>query len=239
MIQDFTQNNTESIITCCDFDFFLRFLEGLQRFLGDKCEILVHDFRKGYDHSITYEFNAKLSGRAVGGSPRGGMISNTGKDVEPYRDSLIFFYPGSNGQVFKSCTTVIADQNHKIVGSVCVNLEVSGLILAQESINQLVGYHDNLSFDDNSASVTQNVDEFLNHLIRQCELNIGKPMSMMSKQEKLAALAFLDDKGVFKISKTSNLLCEKLQISRYTLYAYLDEVRKNNDSQSTSGQINE
>ena len=59
------------IMECIDFDFFLRFLQGLQHFLGDKCEILIHDFRKGYDHAIVYEFNAKLSGRKVGDSRAG------------------------------------------------------------------------------------------------------------------------------------------------------------------------
>ena len=34
-----------------DFQFLIRFLEGLQKFLGDNCEIIVHDYRKGYDHT--------------------------------------------------------------------------------------------------------------------------------------------------------------------------------------------
>ena len=51
-----------------DFQFLIRFLEGLQKFLGDNCEIIVHDYRKGYDHTIVYAFNSQLSGRDVGGS---------------------------------------------------------------------------------------------------------------------------------------------------------------------------
>lgn len=35
--------------------------------MGDECEILIHDYRKGYDHTIVYAFNAQLSGREVGG----------------------------------------------------------------------------------------------------------------------------------------------------------------------------
>ena len=30
-----------------DFDFLIRFLEGLQKFLGETSEILIHDYRKG------------------------------------------------------------------------------------------------------------------------------------------------------------------------------------------------
>lgn len=48
----------------------------------------------------------------------------------------------------------------------------------------------------------------------------------MTKEEKIKALGFLDEKGVFKISKANVLLCEQFQISKYTLYNYLDEARK-------------
>ena len=58
-----------------DFDFLIRFLEGLQKFLGENSEILIHDYRKGYDHTIVYALNPAVSGRAVGGSPKGGMIT--------------------------------------------------------------------------------------------------------------------------------------------------------------------
>ena len=62
-----------------DFDFLIRFLEGLQKFLGENSEILIHDYRKGYDHTIVYALNPAVSGRAVGGSPKGGMITQLGK----------------------------------------------------------------------------------------------------------------------------------------------------------------
>lgn len=52
---------------------------------------------------------------------------------------------------------------------------------------------------------------------------IGKPMMLMNKEEKIRALDYLDQKGVFKITKTSLLLCDAMQISKYTLYNYLEE----------------
>lgn len=214
------------IIECIDFDFFLRFLRGLQHFLGDKCEILIHDFRKGYDHAIVYEFNAKLSGRKVGDSPRGGMIANLGKDIETMKESMLFFYPGTKGQIFKSCTTLIADKENKIIGSVCLNLEISDLLLAQSAIQQFIQYNtDKQSMQENPNVLTKNVDEILAYYMSQCETLIGKPMSLMSKDEKIKALSYLDQRGIFKITKASNMLCDAFQISRFTLYNYLEEAR--------------
>ena len=96
-----------------DFDFLIRFLEGLQKFLGENSEILIHDYRKGYDHTIVYALNPAVSGRAVGGSPKGGMITQLGKDIEPMKDSIQTFSNGPKDRFYKSFTTLIPDENGK------------------------------------------------------------------------------------------------------------------------------
>lgn len=48
----------------------------------------------------------------------------------------------------------------------------------------------------------------------------------MNKEEKIQALAYLNSKGVFKIHKAGVILCDAFQISKYTLYSYLDEVKQ-------------
>ena len=197
-----------------DFDFLIRFLEGLQKFLGEDSEILIHDYRKGYDHTIVYALNADLSGRHVGGSPKGGMITQFGKSIEPLKDSIQTFSNGPKDRFFKSFTTLIPDENGKIIGSVCVNLDVSQLLIAQNALQAFIQHP---ATDIHTPPATD--------MDAQAEALVGKPMSLMNKEEKIKALDYLDQKGVFKISKTSVLLCETLQISKYTLYNYLEEAR--------------
>lgn len=211
-----------------DFDFLIRFLEGLQKFLGDRGEVVVHDYRKGYDHTIVYALNAKVSGRQVGGAPKGGMITLLGKDLEPMKDSLQTFSNGPQDHFFKSFTTLVPDENGKIIGSVCVNLEVSDLLMAQKALQAFVQYPvtpHTPPATDIDALATKNVDDILQYYIKQAETLAEKPMSLMNKEEKVKALDYLDQKGVFKISKASVLLCEILHVSKYTLYNYLEEAR--------------
>ena len=212
-----------------DFDFLIRFLEGLQKFLGEDSEILIHDYRKGYDHTIVYALNADLSGRHVGGSPKGGMITQFGKSIEPLKDSIQTFSNGPKDRFFKSFTTLIPDENGKIIGSVCVNLDVSQLLIAQNALQAFIQHPatdiHTPPATDMDALATKNVDDILQYYMNQAESLVGKPMSLMNKEEKIKALDYLDQKGVFKISKTSVLLCETLQISKYTLYNYLEEAR--------------
>lgn len=212
-----------------DFDFFIRFAEGLQQFLGDKCEIVIHDFRKGFEHSITHIINGKVSGRGIGGPPRGAMISKSGEDIDQYRDSRIYFFTGTDGrtgQIFKSCTTLISDENNKIIGSVCLNLEVTDFIFAQNALQNFVRYSTPVLASMKEEDVPfENVDDVLQYYMAQCEQMINKPMSLMNKAEKIQALEYLNNKGVFKISKASVLLCQAFQVSKYTLYSYLEEAK--------------
>lgn len=213
-----------------DFEFFIRFAEGLQKFLGDKCEIIIHDFRKGFDHTIIHCINGQqVSGRDIGGPPRGGMISHTGEDIDLYKDSRIYFYNGINGQkgkIFKSCTTLISDENNKIIGSVCLNLEMTDFILAQNALQIFVKYNYNgISSLEEEDVAFENVNDVLHYYIEQSEKMIGKPTSLMNKEEKIKALKYLNDKGVFKITKANVELCEVFQISKFTLYSYLEDAK--------------
>jgi predicted transcriptional regulator YheO len=212
-----------------DFDFFIRFAEGLQKFLGDKCEIVIHDFRKGFEHTIVHIINGQLSGRTVGGPPRGAMISNSGKDIEPFKESRIYFYngtTGSSGQIFKSCTTLISDENNRIIGSVCLNLEMTDFILAQNALQNFVHYiNPDIATLKEEDVAFENVDDVMRYYMDQCEQLVGKPMSLMNKQEKIKALEYLESKGVFKITKASVLLCQAFQVSKFTLYSYLEEAK--------------
>lgn len=221
-----------------DFEYFLRFAEGLQHFLGDQCEIVIHDFRQGSEHSITHIFNGKLSGRCVGGSSRGAMISHMGEDIEPYWNSRIYFYTGTNGQsgrIFKSCTTMICDKERRIIGSVCLNLDVTDFIFAQNTLQNFVRYNmPTLSEIRDEDVAFENVNDVLQYYMNQCEQLIGKSMSLMNKAEKIRALKYLNDKGVFKITKANVLLCQAFQVSKFTLYNYLEEAKNLPNSGTSS-----
>ena len=140
----------------------------------------------------------------------------TGMENFKDKDGYYLFHAGSK-----------FDENGKIVGSVCVNLDVSDFLNAQRALHAFVQYpmSHHAPMTDMDALATKNVDDILQYYMKQAELLVGKPMGLMNKAEKIRALDYLDQKGVFKISKTSVLLCETLQVSKYTLYNYLEEAR--------------
>ena len=78
--------------------------------------------------------------------------------------------------------------------------------------------------DENDVLVN-NVDDVLGYFLNIAVEKIGKDPLAMSKSEKIRALGYLDRKGILKISKASLELCERFNISKYTLYSYIEEAR--------------
>ena len=66
------------------------------------------------------------------------MITQFGKSIEPLKDSIQTFSNGPKDRFFKSFTTLIPDENGKIIGSVCVNLDVSQLLIAQNALQAFI-----------------------------------------------------------------------------------------------------
>mgnify|MGYP002337986643 CR=1 FL=1 len=83
-----------------------------------------------------------------------------------------------------------------------------------------------------------NVNDMLDYLISQAQLSIGKNTALMTKEDKIAYIHFLDEHGAFLITKSGQRICEALSISKYTLYNYLEisrEVAKKNWSYQYTG----
>ena len=72
----------------------------------------------------------------------------------------------------------------------------------------------------------QDVNQVLEFLIQEGQKLVGKPAAVMSKNEKIQFLKYLNDKGAFLITKSGEKIQEIMGISKYTMYNYLDMIKK-------------
>ena len=73
---------------------------------------------------------------------------------------------------------------------------------------------------------TNDVNQILELLLQECRKRMDKPAKEMNKEEKMEIVRFLDHKGAFLITKSGDKICAFLDISKFTLYSYLDTIRK-------------
>ena len=70
--------------------------------------------------------------------------------------------------------------------------------------------------------ITLNVADLLDDLIRQADELVGKPVALMTKDDKVKAIRYLSNSGALLITKSGDKIAKHFGISKYTLYSYLD-----------------
>lgn len=203
----------------------------LGRFLGPDCEVVVHDFTNGLEHTIVHIVNGHVSGREVGGCPTNLFFENVNSICDKKEEYAEYYTTTEDGRTIRSSTTLIKDEEGQLVGAMCININITGLLSARSMLNSVIGKGAQEDAGTETEKFARNVQELMKHFFSEVEREVGKPASEMNRQEKMRALAYLDSRGVFQIAKAHVHLCKFFGISKFTLYNYLDEVRKSGSSE--------
>lgn len=191
--------------------------------LGSSCEVNVHDL-KDPTSSIVHINNGHVTGRQIGDPimDMAVMLRN-----ERFSDDMLTNYikRTPDGKVLKSMSVVIRDDNKNIIGSFGMNFDVGKLLNAKSIIEDFTkGYE--LQENKSKKSVDDdNVIGILRHIIRKTIEEAGIPISEMSREDKVEIVKFLSEKEIFLIKGAVNYVADTLNVSRYTIYNYLEEIR--------------
>ncbi|GAA3410572.1 helix-turn-helix transcriptional regulator [Paenibacillus hodogayensis] len=202
-------------------EFLHALIEGIATQFGDKCEVVLHDLTLNYDSTIIAIKNGHITDRRIGdcGSNLGlEVLRGTVKDGDRYN----YITQTKEGKVLRSSSIYIKNSSGDTIGAICINLDISDLIMAENTIRSLTMRDTNTEVEE---VFVKDVNELLDFLIKECQNEIGKPVAHMSKDEKFRAIQYLDSKGAFLIKKAGDKVCKYFDISKFTLYSYLDEVR--------------
>lgn len=198
----------------CQKDFLARLASNISKQFGRNCEVAIHEFQ-GEDLLITHIENGYITGRQVGD-----LSTNEFLDEFFEKDFMrnpVYHMKSKDGRELLSSTTYIQDGD-KITGFVCINYDISELQGLVRSLDWAIEY--------NSMRDLSDVNEVLEYHLNACEQLIGKSPENMDRADKFKAVEYLESKHVFLITKSSVRVCEFLNITKYSLYTFLDEIRK-------------
>ena len=213
-----------------EFENLGKIVDMIAAHMGDDCEVVLHDLRDGFDSSIVKIVNGHVTSRKVGGCGTNlGLAKlrtgeDTGGEGSNYMNQL------ANGHLLKSSTMYLRDADDTIIGAICINLDITDLVAAQQAVSKVSGFSfDSLIKESTDAEVfVNNVGELISHFINEWQSMIKKPAALLSRDEKIRAVEFFDSKGVFLITKAGDKISEYLMVSKFTLYQYLEAARKKN-----------
>jgi predicted transcriptional regulator YheO len=216
-----------------NFEVFQRIVKGIAAQFGNNCEVVLHDLSQPYDHTIVAIENGHITGRKLGDSGTNmGLEVLRGTVDNAKQDRFNYVNFTKKGRVLRSSSIYFNDEAGNVVGSLCINLDITDLIMAQKTIY----YHTFLDTEDATTRevFTSNVDELLEILVQEAIGQIGRQPPIMTKEDKIKAIRWLDEKGAFLIKKSVERVSDFFGISKFTLYNYLDEGRLNAENKGIS-----
>lgn len=201
----------------------------LEQHLGKNTEIVYHDMTLPYEHTIVDIRHGDITGREIGGCG-----SNLGLEVirgtTTDGDRFNYITHTNNGRILRSSSVYIYDHGQP-VGAICINTDLSETMRMEKYFREFNGYTDcynnGANDGDSGERFAQNVSELLDFFMQEAQKVVGVPAPLMNREEKIRFIDLLDKKGAFLISKSSEHVCSFINVSKYTLYNYLDCVRNN------------
>lgn len=199
---------------------------GLAAQFGDNCEVLIHDlYSESAESSIVYIENGHITNRSVGDGPSGAVLNAIRHRNGRLPDKLAYLTRTESGRVLKSSTIYIHDEADSPRYILSINYDITNLLAIENSIHGLIACGASDEIPDGAESprmITHDVNHLLDELIEQSVALAGVPVPLMTKEDKIKAINFLNDAGAFLITKSGDKVAKYFGISKYTLYSYVD-----------------
>ena len=207
------------------FSFLARVAEAIVATVGPDCEVVVHDLRKP-DHSVV-AISGHLTGRHVGAPvPDPELLPG---EVDKFtHDDLRRHGRTAGGRELLASTVWIRNPEGRIIGAVCINLDVAGLRTARDLINRHLG-HDQVGARL-LPTFASSIPEFT-RLAVGAVLGTGRSERHRPRgADRIELVRRLDVEGVFALRGAANAVAAELGISRASLYADLRASRRKGPS---------
>jgi predicted transcriptional regulator YheO len=204
------------------FNLLIQVAKALSVQFGENCEVVIHRVtEESMDNTIVHIENGHVSSRKLGDGPSYVVMEALKKDPNTLQDEINYLTRTHEGRLLKSSTIYVKDDEGKLKGIFAINYDITNLLAAESVLKGLVSVSEQEQVKD-ATYIPKDVNELLDELINESMNLVGKPVALMNKEDKIKAIQFLNNKGAFLITKSGDKVSEYFNISKYTLYSYLD-----------------
>lgn len=204
-----------------DLHFLKRLAKAITEQFGDNSEVVVHDLTGGdLEHTVVAIENGHVSRRQMGDGPSRVVLETLKhRGDRAIEDQLGYLTRTRDGRILKSSTVFLHGEDGAVEGVLAINYDVTEMLMAERAIDSLLHHREEQKAPER---IPQNVNDLLDDLIEQSVALVGKPVAMMTKDDKIRAIQFLNNAGAFLVTKSGDKVSKHFGISKYTLYSYID-----------------
>jgi predicted transcriptional regulator YheO len=205
-------------------------VRGLAEMFGPDCEVVLHDVAR-LPHSIVAIENGTVTGRTVGDVPTDRMLRNLRNPDET--QDVRLYVTSHDGKVLKSLAVTLRDEDGEPFGLLGLNFDISQIVQAQRALANVtaVGRPDSTTAPEAGEIFAADIREVIAGMITEILAEMGKTPAAMSREEKMEVVKRLEERGAFLVKRSAEQVAEALELSRYTIFSYLKEIRHGDEAE--------
>ncbi len=207
-------------------DFTLKDLvpvvEALGKTLGKQYEVVLHNVLQT-ESSVMAIANEHVTGRSVG-SPATDLLVEI-INSESVNNNMVLNYANrtKDGRKLKSSTVLIRSNKGDAIGCLCINIDLTNMEVAKKFIES-ISFVNEEHGEESLENFPEDVTEFQKIMIEKSMRLVDKPISLCTKEDKLRVVRYLHQNNMFNIKGSVEEVAKALNVSRYTIYNYVEEV---------------
>lgn len=202
------------------FEFLIKLAEGISIMFGKNCETVIHEMNGQHIRNLAF-FNSHVTGRKAGSSlsiygndTANGTVSGQNLELDYINQQVVV-----SGKQIKSTTVHMrGDGYHFALG---INFDVTVLTQMRGILDNLTDIDGELMDRLNSGSQPAVED-----LFTSCLEIVNCPVESMKKLERLSLVRLLKEKGAFQMHRSVPYVAERMGVSKFTVYNYLNELNE-------------
>lgn len=202
---------------------------------GPHLEVVLHDVHRP-EHSVIAIANGHISNRAVGSSvlegpqnDRGFGAATTAVSDQGAVHSLVddYFTVLASGRQLKSASAIFRDASGVPFATLCLNADISTFQMAHAWLEQMLKPVRDVEAPPAPDTAPQ-MDTLMQEIIRDAvPLSAGaRPADAMTREDKIQAVREMQRRGLFIVKGGVERAAAALQVSRFTVYNYMEELRR-------------
>jgi len=187
-------------------------------------EVVLHDLRS---RRIVRIWNCRSDRQA-------GDLSRLNRPEDQFSEAQAILGPyekalPSQGRT-KSITAGLRDADHKLIGLLCINLDVTLIDQASAMLTSFAS----AQMKRPEPIYRNDLQLHISYLVRDFSVRVNKPIDHLTKEERVELVGSVAGAGLFQARKSVEILAKAMQISRASVYNLLAESNKSTQARSNA-----
>ena len=209
------------------FESLKKMVDMIAGTFGPRCEVVLHDLRRGFEKSIVKIANGHITGRITGGSMTDQGLQNLKSGIQ---ENILINYLSMNKKntPLKSSSVIFRNEKGEPIGAFCINFDIADILNFNMAIQDIFKISEESRKEGFIETFQSDIVSTMSEMANKIILETGRAIPAMGRKDKIEIIRKLENQGFFLTKGAIKLISGKLNVSKFTIYNYLEKIRSPN-----------